>query len=230
MADFQRARSQEQRQQRRQAILDTTARMLTELPIARVGLNELSRRAGMAKSNVLRYFESREAILLELLDRAWAEWNTDLPALLDAALDPAAPVGRRTEDFAAVYATSLADRQVLCDLFSAQAGVLEHNVSADVAARYKKAAAANLSALTELTRTRLPELGDAAQQVCAQAIMVTGAIWTHSQPSPAMLQAYAADPALAALCMDFTPTLQQTVATLIAGTLARTGAAPPRTR
>ncbi|MEU8345182.1 transcriptional regulator, TetR family [Actinomadura meyerae] len=230
MAEFQRARSREQREQRRRAILDTTAGMLAELPVARIGLNELSRRAGLAKSNVLRYFESREAILLELLDRAWTEWNADLPALLDAALDPAAPVRTRTEDYAAVYAASLADRPVLCDLLSAQAGVLEHNVSADVAARYKKAAVANRDVLTELTRSRVPELGDAAQRFCSQAIMVTGAIWTHSQPSPAMRRAYAADPALAALAIEFVPTLQQTVATLIAGALARADAAPPGTR
>ena len=42
--------------------------MLAEMPVAEVTLNELSRRAGLAKSNVLRYFESREAVLLELLD------------------------------------------------------------------------------------------------------------------------------------------------------------------
>ena len=45
--------------------------MLAEMPVAEVTLNELSRRAGLAKSNVLRYFESREAVLLELLDSAW---------------------------------------------------------------------------------------------------------------------------------------------------------------
>ncbi|MEU6392218.1 hypothetical protein [Streptomyces sp. NPDC046939] len=34
------------------------------MPVAKVSLNGLSRRVGLAKSNVLRYFESREAILL----------------------------------------------------------------------------------------------------------------------------------------------------------------------
>ena len=45
--------------------------MLDEMPVAAVTLNELSRRVGLAKPNVLRYFESREAVLLELLD-GWA--------------------------------------------------------------------------------------------------------------------------------------------------------------
>src|SRR3978361_234799 len=71
---FQRARSEEQRESRRRAILDTAAAMLTEMPVADLSLNELSRRVGLAKSNVLRYFESREAVLLELLHAASQEW------------------------------------------------------------------------------------------------------------------------------------------------------------
>ena len=74
MAVFQRARSEEQREMRRQAILGAAVAMLAEMPVAQVTLNELSRRAGLAKSNVLRYFESREAVLLELLDSAWRDW------------------------------------------------------------------------------------------------------------------------------------------------------------
>ena len=65
---FQRARNEEQREIRRRAILDTAAAMLDEMSVAEVSLNELSRRVGLAKSNVLRYFESREAVLLDLLD------------------------------------------------------------------------------------------------------------------------------------------------------------------
>ena len=51
---FQRARNEEQREIRRRAILETAAAMLDEMPVAEVSLNELSRRVGLAKSNVLR--------------------------------------------------------------------------------------------------------------------------------------------------------------------------------
>ena len=83
---FQRARSEEQREARRQAILAAAAAMLAEMPVAGVTLNELSRRAGLAKSNVLRYFESREAVLLELLDAAWRDWLAQLDAELADAV------------------------------------------------------------------------------------------------------------------------------------------------
>ncbi len=77
---FQRARSDEQRAIRRQTILDTAAAMLAEMPVAELSLNELSRRVGLAKSNVLRYFDSREAVLLELLDSLTSEWLEHLAA------------------------------------------------------------------------------------------------------------------------------------------------------
>ncbi|WAP58218.1 TetR/AcrR family transcriptional regulator [Streptomyces sp. S465] len=222
MTNFQRARSEEQREIRRQAVLDTTAAMLEEMPAGAVSLNELSRRVGLAKSNVLRYFESREAILLELLDRAWQQWIADLPALLHAGIDQAASVDRRTEQFATVVARSLAERRVLCDLLSAQAGVLEHNVSAEVAARYKRAAVANVAAIATLTGRYLPELGEHAPQLTAAMIMAIGAVWTHARPSEAMLAAYQADPSLTAFKLDFVTALQDMLATLTVGTIART--------
>lgn len=224
MTDFQRARSAEQREIRRQAILDTAAAMLEEMPIGELSLNELSRRVGLAKSNVLRYFESREAILLELLDRAWRQWVADLSALGHVGIDQEAPVSRRAEQFAAVIADSLAQRRILCDLLSAQAGVLEHNVSPEVAARYKSAAVANVADIAALAHQHLPELGDSAPQLTAAMIMAIGAVWTHARPSPAMLAAYEADPSLAAFKLDFVTALQEMLATLTAGTIARASA------
>ncbi|MFE7311587.1 TetR/AcrR family transcriptional regulator [Streptomyces sp. NPDC057555] len=222
MTTFQRARSEEQREIRRRAILDTAAAMLDEMSVGALSLNELSRRVGLAKSNVLRYFESREAVLLELLDRDWRQWTATLSEQLAASITPDAPPLQRGQGFATVLAHSLAQHRVLCDLLSAQAGVLEHNVSPDVAARYKRAALDNVAALAALARRHLPELGGHADQFCAQAVMVSGAVWTHARPSAAMLTAYEADPSLAALRMDFTTTLQEMLTTLIAGTLART--------
>jgi AcrR family transcriptional regulator len=260
--NFQRARSDEQRAQRREAILETAAAMLTEMPVARVSLNELSRRVGLAKSNVLRYFESREAVLLDLLDAAEREWLDQLDAELSAQLDarlgagsavvtgpgsdpvvarpgagsavvtgpgkdpavagPGADPYERGDAVVAVLAASLAARPVLCDLVSAQAAVLERNVSAQVAAQYKRAAVANVVRLAELVAARIPELGEAdGLRFAAAALMTTGAVWTHAQPSAAMLAAYEADPSLAALRLDFPEVLRETLEVILSGLLAR---------
>ena len=219
---FQRARSEEQREARRQAILGAAAAMLAEMPVAEVTLNELSRRAGLAKSNVLRYFESREAVLLELLDSAWQDWLGQLEEELAGAVDAGALVASRADQLAAAVAASLAARPMLCDLISAQAAVLERNVSPQVAAQYKRASIAGISALGALLLRSVPELGEPdAFRLAGAAVMTTAALWPHTQPSAAMLAAYTADPALAAMRLDFTGTLREVLEVLTAGLLAR---------
>jgi AcrR family transcriptional regulator len=226
---FQRARSQEQRAVRRRVILDTAAAMLAEMPAAQLTLNELSRRVGLAKSNVLRYFESREAVLLELLDTLSRDWLAELAADVAgiaadapaAAADGATPAARG-DRLAAAIATSIAARPVLCDLVSAQAAVLEHNVSPQVAAQYKRASIANITTLGGLARECVPELDDHdAARFAAGVFLVAGALWPHSQPSAAMLAAYQADPALAAMRPDFAATVREVLEVLISGLLAR---------
>jgi len=219
---FQRARSEEQREARRQTILGAATAMLAETPVAEVTLNELSRRAGLAKSNVLRYFESREAVLLELLDSAWQDWLVQLDGDLQAAVDVAAPATGRSCQLAAALAASLASRPMLCDLISAQAAVLERNVSPQVAAQYKRASIAAITALGILMLGCVPELGEQdAIRLAGVTVMMTGALWPHTQPSAAMLAAYAAEPDLAAMRLDFRATLSEVVQVMTAGLLAR---------
>ena len=222
MVMFQRARSEEQRETRRRAILGAAAAMLAEMPVAEVTLNELSRRAGLAKSNVLRYFESREAVLLELLDSAWQDWLAQLGKELAAAVDTGAPVAARADQLAAAVAASLAAQPMLCDLVSAQAAVLERNVSPQVAAQYKRASVTGIGALGDLLLRSVPELGEPdAFRLAGATVMTTGALWPHTHPSAAMLAAYAADPELATLRLDFTATLTEVLEVMIAGLLAR---------
>jgi AcrR family transcriptional regulator len=219
---FQRARSEQQREMRRRAILDAATAMLAEMPVAEITLNELSRRTGLAKSNVLRYFESREAVLLELLDSMWQGWLADLAAELSVTVDAGAPLAERGDQLAAALAGSLAARPVLCDLIGAQAAVLERNVSAEVAARYKRAALANVTTFGQLVLGHVPELGEYDSfRLAAAAMMTAGALWPHTQPSPAMQAAYQADPELATMRLDFAATQREVLEVLISGFLAR---------
>jgi AcrR family transcriptional regulator len=222
MVSFQRARSAEQRTERRRKILDTAAAMLTEMPVAHVSLNELSRRVCLAKSNVLRYFESREAVLLELLDMAAGEWLAQLDDVLTAAVDADGTPTERADQLAAAIAASLAEHPVLCDLTSAQAAVLEHNISPEVAARFKRSAMARIGELSRLVRVHLGELNEHdAGRFAGATVVVSGAVWTYSHPSEAMLAVYEADPSLALLRVDFTVALREILELLLTGLLAR---------
>ena len=85
-----------------------------------VSLGDIARRVGLAKSNLLRYFQSREEIFLTLLLREWEQWRAE--------------AARPAPDAAGLPAT-LAERPLFCDLLGEQSAVLEHNVSGEPCAR-----------------------------------------------------------------------------------------------
>lgn len=238
---FQRARSEEQREIRRAVILDTASTMLREAPVAALTLNELARRVGLAKSNVLRYFESREAVLLDLLASELDAWLTavrtelgdpaDTGAADSAVTDTAAadtgaaditdPASVRRKGLVSTLVATLQSRPVLCDLLSAQAGVLERNVSPAIAAKYKRDVIGDLRELAAVVRERLPALSPEDSRTFARTVlMMAGAVWPHAHPAEAMKTAYSRDPELAALALDFTETLGKMLTTFLTGLLA----------
>lgn len=204
---FSRARSEEQRAARTAVILEAADAMLREMRVAEITLNELSRRVGLAKSNVLRYFPSREAILLQLLDRETRAWLDDIERSAGDSLAES------------IAAAALA-RPVFCDLIASAAGVLERNVSGDVAADYKKASLASGERLARLAG--FDGLESPGGLIFVGAVMLTiGGIWASSQPTDGMRAAYAAHPELRAFRFDFESAVQELVATTLAGLHAR---------
>jgi AcrR family transcriptional regulator len=217
---FQRARSEEHREIRRRSILDTASSMLETMPVSQISLNELSRRAGLAKSAMLRYFESREAVLLELLDVALHRWVIEIAAELPSG-SHSDSARTRGDHLAALLSQSLQQHPGLCDLIAAQPGVLEHNVSAETLLRIKRSIHASMMLLAEAIRHYIPELGEDSRRVCLITLVTTGALWLYAHPSASAVRACEADPALAELQLSFAADLEATLARLITGTLVR---------
>ena len=191
------------------------------MPVAEMSLNELSRRVGLAKSNVLRYFESREAVLLELLDDFLGRWLAELAEELVAGVDAQAEPEVRAGQLAEILSRSLAERVVLCDLFGAQGGVLEHNVSVEVVKRHKRSSLARLATMSELVRRHLPELGDNAQLFCLMSLVSAGALSSYVPPPPSLLAAYADEPALGVLNLELDQALRIAFTSALLGVLPR---------
>jgi AcrR family transcriptional regulator len=183
---FRRARRPEQVEARRAAILDAAVSMLRERPVADISLRELSERIGLAKSNVLRYFDSREAIFLEVLDQVWTDWLDALETEFDTLRAPAGGY-RREVEVASVVAAALIRDPLLCELFAAMAGVLERNISVEFARTFKRRAHLNAGRAEVLVRRRLPELSaaGAAQFVSTAGILLAG-LWPHANPTDAV--------------------------------------------
>ncbi|MFE7506087.1 TetR/AcrR family transcriptional regulator [Promicromonospora sp. NPDC057488] len=220
---FQRARSAEQREIRKQTILDVATELLDEMPVGEISLRELSRRVGLSKTNVVRYFETREAVFFELLNRSLAQWTEELAGELSAAGPAAAP-----DQVADTVARSLAARPLLCGLLSALGPELERNISTEAALEFKLAHGRLLGELAGLLRRHLAGLTEAeARELVSLTVVYTAGLWPFANPSEAVAKAQE-DPALADTRVDFAARLGRVLQIAVAGLSAASFGRPRR--
>lgn len=79
---FERVRQPEQIAVRRESILAATLTLFEEVGFDDIRLVDIGHRAGVSKASVYRYFESKEAIFLELLVREIEAWVREAEAAL----------------------------------------------------------------------------------------------------------------------------------------------------
>lgn len=109
-APFERARSAAQRHDRVSRLIAATYELLAQSPARTITLGQIGSAAGLAKSGVLRYAGSLEALLLRVMYEEHLVWTDSLTEALASA-------GRWTPNrIAKVLARSLAERPILCDL------------------------------------------------------------------------------------------------------------------
>ena len=212
---YQRARRPEQKLERRDAILGAARELALRDGVRAVSLADIAGRVGIHKSALLRYFETREQIFLELTAQAWGEWT----AALDAGLDEAEPGSPGSAALVAdVFARSFGDRPLLCDLIAHTPLNLERNVSPEAVRRYKVTSLAAVDEAAAVAARVLPglTLAECGEFVAALASLA-GAVWQIANPVPALAELYASDPALARACVDLTPRLRRTAEILLAG-------------
>jgi AcrR family transcriptional regulator len=217
-AGFRRARSPEQKQQRQEEILGAARELALRDGVRSVTLTVIADRIGIHKSALLRYFETREQILLELTARAWRDWAR---ALHDG-LDDAAPGDRAL--VADVVARSFADRPLLCDLIAHTPLNLERHVSVAAVRRYKLTSLGAIAEAVELIGRALPDLTETECREFVSALAsLAGALWQIANPPPVLADLYATDPDLGHACVDLLPRLRRTAAVLLAGFIPSRG-------
>ncbi|MFF2073371.1 TetR family transcriptional regulator [Kitasatospora sp. NPDC058162] len=226
--DFERARSPEAKRAREDAILAAAARLATANGVREVTASAIADEVGMHKSAMLRYFETREDIFLQLATGAWDEWSTAVCAdLEDLRNGPGAdgPEGDRTaQQTAAVIAHSLAARPLFCDLLAHTPLNLERNVSFDRVRAFKKRALAAVAEISSTLCTVTPLRFNQAHSVVATATSMAGAMWQMAAPGTGLRDFYASEPELAHAIVDVEPQLTDILTALLTGYAARSTA------
>jgi len=217
---FQRARRPDQKAVRRSALLRAAAALLDENGLDGVSLNAVALRAGITKSNVYRYFETREAIFLELLLEDEARWVERLERRL-AAL----PRRGDADAVARGVAKSLADEPRFCSLIAAVNSVLEKNLSPAAVLAFKRTTGELGTRAALAIHRALPDLpANALAPLQRYLHALVAGLEPMAHPPPAVSEVLARAE-FAEMRVDFRRDLEGAVAALLAGLIAKR---PPR--
>jgi AcrR family transcriptional regulator len=102
---FIRARQPDQIEQRREALLSAALTLYQRHGLDKVSLNDIALEVGLAKSNIYRYFDSREHIYLVVLQRLAAQFEQRIYANLNK-LKSRGTVQKITDALVAAYLAS----------------------------------------------------------------------------------------------------------------------------
>ncbi|MFE0204150.1 TetR/AcrR family transcriptional regulator [Streptomyces sp. NPDC058985] len=217
-AAFQRARSVQAKQARETAILEAARALGARRGIREITLTDIAAEVGMHKSALLRYFETREQIFLDLTAEGWRAWSAALRGRLTAC-ERAAPAA-----VADAFAATLSARPLFCDLLAQAPLNLERNVSLEAVRTFK------LGTLEEVTRIgaeldRLLGLSEEqAVDTVATATSMAGALWQMATPRAALRELYASEPQLGHAVVEVEPRLRRVLTALLIGMNDESGA------
>jgi AcrR family transcriptional regulator len=151
-----RARSDEDKDLRRRAILAAARGVLERTPVGELTVADVARAAGLGKASVFRYFPSREELILAAFEEELAVIFAQLAAKLDRA--------RRLDGarLAKLLVEALTQNHVFLELATVVHAVLERAISLESAIRFKRALLGHLVDAGARLEARMPGLAPGA--------------------------------------------------------------------
>lgn len=204
-----RARRPEHKQLRREAILQAARELLEERGLEGAVLTAIAQRARISRANLYRYFDSREAILLELLLGAQDLWMTALEGRLADQRGP--------QEVAAAFSGTLTEHPQFCLLVGTLAQQLEQHLSQEDIQRFHRNLVERTDRLMPLLEAALPQYdARSLRSGLATLVMAAGGIWPYCHPAPAVARVLE-EPPFRHLRFDFETTVRQLAETSLRG-------------
>jgi len=206
-----RARNEEDKLERRQAILDAGLELWNETSYADLTMSAVAERAGVVKGTLYLYFETKEQLFLALISDMMADYFDDVAACLEQG-------GRWSKSRVVQVLTDALDgREAFTRLLTTLGSICEHNVSYEHALAFKRRMRDCFARTAALVARRLPFLtaASAMRFVTHVSAIVTG--FAHmTYPAPVMEKVYAL-PEMAALKFDLKTEVRAAAKALLDG-------------
>lgn len=207
-----RARQPAQIEVRRQAILDAAAKLFSEREYSEVSLNEIARRASFTKSNVYRYFKTREEIYLCLYLDAMGRWSREVIDSLSAM-----PARSESRLVSAAFVEVTQRHEELLRLMPLLSASLERNSSEEAVLAFKQQLAVVVQRLASALRRMLPDVSeeDLLLLLISLHALIAG-LWPMANPNETV-ERVIARPELSRMRVDFAATLTRVVTAMLDG-------------
>jgi AcrR family transcriptional regulator len=205
-----RARNEEDKAARRDAILAVATRSLGRRQYASVTMAGIAEQCGLAKGTLYLYFNTKEELFLAALEREIAAWFDEIgEELLRRGVHDA-------DAFAEIVSRTLVARSTLVELLPLLHTVLEQNIFGETALRFKRVLRDKLVSGGALVERALPlASGDGVRLLLRTHAMVVG-LRQMADPPPAIAELLAR-PELQELQIDFESELRASLSALVRG-------------
>lgn len=209
---WQRARTPENIEARKCAILDAARDLFSKKPYEDISLNGIAANAGFTKSNVYTYFSSREEIFLTVFSDLAMQWTEDLCRNYQSMTKE---VG--TETFAEVFASTTAKHKSFLDLSPYVYPSLEKNSSQEQVTDFKRLSLQIYSRhASELVRIFPGMTNEDVRTFLHLSHAIMANLWASAKPNKTITKIYSMQE-FHNLTPDFEGQLKVAVIILIAG-------------
>lgn len=172
----QRARSAEQKELRRQAVLEAAEAYFLDVGYEAFSMAQLAKKAGVVKGTLYLYFKTREELFLTLYEQSLIRWSQVFIGYLSKPLS--------SKEYAqALYTTAMADGTFLPLLIRLE-HVIEHNVAIDRLIKSKRVFIRQVNAIADPTSTALTlSKAQSIEVVKTMGVLLIGATRADQGPS-----------------------------------------------
>ena len=211
--EWERARSEEQKEQRIAEIVAATERLYKKHSFEDITFVAIAEEANFTRSNLYKYFSSKEEIFLEFAKHDITQWRMSLERAFRQKKK------YKTDEFVTIWVNTLVKHKRLLGLISILFADLEKNASFDSYMNFKFGTKDEIGKVVELLCRIFPKLtaDDASRFIYLQ---ISSAVGLYQMTDYSELQIKALKhPELKQFKVDFKPLYKEAVQYLIKGFL-----------
>lgn len=212
MDQFVRARSEEQKQSREAQILIAAGVLFRQQDFKEVTLVMIAKAAGFTRSNIYRYFRSKEEIFLVIMEREFELFAKQFTKALKSH-DNQGP-----EDLVQILVGNLLKQDTLLELLPIMTSSLERYSGKDQVLTFKQALYGSVGSMVVAIKQAFPDLSESAiMDILMGFIALSAGLYPLTKLTPVHREIRDEHPELASMFVEFQERMETLLLRLIQG-------------